>query len=86
MRYLTVLSALLVGAGVACAATALLGYVTRYSMFDGLYAEIDPTLYLRITAMTSFEKAAVVCGIAAVVSGLAIAVVRLIVARRATNT
>ena len=74
MRFLVVFSALLVGAGLAAAATAVTSYFTRYSMFDALYGEIDSTLYLRITAMTSFEKTAIVCGIAAAFIGLVLAV------------
>ena len=85
MRYLTVFSVLLVGAGLAASMTATLSYFTRYSMFDALYGEIDSTLYLRITAMTPFEKAAIVCGIAAVLVGIALALARLIGARRSTN-
>lgn len=54
-------------------------------MFDALYGEIDSTLYLRITAMTSFEKAAIVCGIAAALVGIVLALARLIGARRSTN-
>lgn len=86
LRFLHVWSALLVGAGLAAAATAVLGYFTRYSMFDALYGEIDSTLYLRITAMTSFEKAAIVCGSAAVLVGLALAAARLVRARRVPNS
>jgi hypothetical protein len=82
LRYLTGLSALLIGAGLAAAATAVFGYFSRYSAFDALYGEIDPTLYVRITAMTSFEKTAIACGIASVAIGIALAVVRLIRIRR----
>lgn len=85
MRYLPVFSLVLIGAGLAAATTAALSYFTRYSMFDALYAEIDPTLYLRITAMTWFEKVAIACGIAAVLIGLALAVVRLVGARRSAK-
>ena len=85
MRYLTLFSVLLVGAGLATATTAALSYFTRYSMFDALYGEIDSTLYLLITAMTSFEKAAVACGIAAVLIGLSLTVARSIGARRSSN-
>ena len=85
MRYLTVMSALLVGAGLAAAATAVLGYFIRYSTFDSLYGEIDSTLYLRMTATTSFEKTVVVCGAAAVVIGLTLAVARVISVRRSTD-
>ena len=77
MGFLNVFSAFLIGAGLAAATTAGLGYFTRYSTFDAQYAEIDSTLYLRITAMTSFEKTAIICGIAAVLAGLALSVVRL---------
>ena len=86
MRFAIVVSALLVGAGLAAAATAVLSYFTRYSMFDALYGEIDSTLYLRITAMTSFEKTAIVCGVAAVLIGLTLAAARLIGARRLTKS
>lgn len=85
LRYLTVLSVLLVSTGLAAATTAALSYFTRYSMIDALYGEIDSTLYLRITAMTSFEKAAIVCGIAAVLVGIALALSRLIGACRSIN-
>jgi hypothetical protein len=77
-----VFSAFLIGAGLATAATAGVSYFTRYSMFDALYEEIDSALYLRITAMTSFEKTAIICGIAAVLIGLALAGVRLVRNRR----
>lgn len=86
MRFLLVFSPLLVGAGLAAAATALLSYFTRYSLFDALYGEIDSTLYLRITAMTSFEKTAIACGIAAALIGLALAVAHLISARHTTDS
>ncbi|WP_411699053.1 hypothetical protein [Conyzicola sp.] len=82
MRNLTAISALLIGAGFAAALTAALSYFTRYSMFDALHGEIDSALYLRITAMTSFEKAAVVCGIAALFVGLALTLARLIGSHR----
>ncbi|WP_043667942.1 hypothetical protein [Clavibacter michiganensis] len=83
MRSVTVLASLLIGAGMAAAATAGLSYLTRYSMFDALIGEIDPTLYLRITGMTPFERTAIVVGLAAVVMGLVLAVVRFVVIRRA---
>jgi hypothetical protein len=54
-------------------------------MFDGPYAEIDSALYLRITSMTSLEKVAIICGTAAVLIGLAVAVGRLMGARRGGN-
>ncbi|AJW79388.1 hypothetical protein DZF92_02210 [Clavibacter michiganensis subsp. insidiosus] len=76
------LSALLIGAGMAAAVTAGLGYLTRYSMFDALYGEIDTSLYLRITGMTSFEKAAILCGLAAALIGLVVAVARSVALRR----
>jgi hypothetical protein len=69
------ISAFIIGAGVAAAGTAGMSYFTRYSMFDALYAEIDSTLYLRITAVTLFEKAAIIIGIVAVLTGLAIFIV-----------
>ncbi|WP_435092168.1 hypothetical protein [Clavibacter michiganensis] len=76
------ISALLIGAGMAAAATAGLGYLHRFSMFDALYGEIDTSLYLRITGMTSFEKAAIVLGLAAVLIGLILAVARFVALRR----
>jgi hypothetical protein len=81
LRYVSVFSALLIGAGTAAAATAAATYFTRYSAFDSLYGEIDSTLYLRITTMTSFEKTAVICGVAAVATGLALAVARVVSTR-----
>ena len=85
MRFLNVFSAFLIGAGLAAVATAGLSYLIRYSMFDALYAEIDSSLYLRITAMTFFEKTAIICGIAAVSIGLALAFARLVGARRSSH-
>jgi hypothetical protein len=86
MRYLTVLSAVLIAAGLAAAATAVLGYFVRYSMFDALVGEIDMTLYLRITGMTAFEKTVIVCGIAAVLIGVVLAVTRAVAVRRPAGT
>jgi hypothetical protein len=86
LRSISAFAAFLIGAGSATAGTAGASYVTRYSMFDALYADIDSTLYLRITSMTAFEKGAIIGGIAAVLIGLAVLVVRLVGARRSTNT
>lgn len=86
MRFLTVLSSLLIGAGVAAAATACLTYFTRYSMFDALYGEIDTSLYLQITQMSSMEKAAILFGIVAVLLGFILAVVRLVTGRRSARS
>jgi hypothetical protein len=80
-----VIASLLIGAGVAAAMTAGLGYLTRYSMFDALEGEIDTSLYLRITAMTSFEKTAIVLGLAAALIGLVVAVARFVVVRRSAR-
>jgi hypothetical protein len=81
-RSSAVVSALLVGAGMAAAVTAGLGYLTRFSMFDALYGETDTSLYLRITGMTSFEKAAILCGLAAALVGVILAVARFVALRR----
>ena len=85
MRFLSVFSAFLIGAGLATTATAAVSYFTRYSMFDALYAEIDSTLFLRITAMTTFEKTAIICGVAAVLIALVLAVVRFARDRRSST-
>ena len=74
MRSLIVIACVLVGAGLATAATAGLRYFTRYSMHDSLAGEIDPTLYLRLTSMTPFEKGAIVVGAVMVLIGLVLAV------------
>ncbi|RIJ52244.1 hypothetical protein DZG00_05645 [Clavibacter lycopersici] len=86
MRCLTVISCLLIGAGMAAATTAVLGYLFRYSMFDALQGQIDTAIYLRITGMTAFEKTAIVCGIAAVLIGVILAVTRAVAARRPSAT
>jgi len=85
MRFLTVLSSLLIGAGVAAAATAGLTYFTRYSMFDAMYGEIDTSLYLQITQMSSMEKAAILFGLVAVLVGFILAVARFVAVRRSAR-
>lgn len=68
-----VVSALLFGAGVASALTALETYFTRYSRFDGLIGEIDAALYAQITQMAAAEKTALIAGallVAASIAGL----------------
>lgn len=77
-----VVASVLIGAGMAAAVTAGLGYLTRFSMFDALYGEIDTSLYLRITGVTSFETAAILLGLAAALIGLVVAVTRIVALRR----
>lgn len=77
-----VASLLLAAAGVTAVVTAMGGYFTRYSRFDSLYGEIDPTLYARITTMTGFERAAILAGLIAVLLGCALAAAHLIRAGR----
>jgi len=77
-----VIAAVLIGAGMAAAVTAGLGYLTRFSMFDALYGEIDTSLYLRITGVTSFEKAAILLGLAAALIGVVVAITRAVALRR----
>ena len=56
------ISALLLGAGVASVVIALTTYFTRYSRFDALIGEIDPTVYSQITQMAMAEKSALIAG------------------------
>jgi hypothetical protein len=78
VRPLGTASAFLMGTGLAAAVTAGMGYYTRYSTFDRLYAEVDWTLYSQMTGMTSFEKTAIILGIAALLTGLALSVANLL--------
>ena len=55
-------AALLFGAGVASAVTALATYFTRYSRIDALIGDIDSTLYGQITQMALAEKTALIAG------------------------
>ena len=77
-----VIASVLIGAGMAAAVTAGLGYLTRFSMFDALYGEIDTSLYLRITGVTPFEMTAILLGLAAALIGLVVAVTRIVALRR----
>ncbi|QOD43066.1 hypothetical protein [Clavibacter zhangzhiyongii] len=77
-----VIPAVLIAAGMTAAVTAGLGYLTRFSMFDALYGEIDTSLYLRITAMTSVEMTAILLGLASALIGLVVAVTRAVGLRR----
>lgn len=68
------LSALLFGAGVAAASTALLTYFTRYSRFDSLIGEIDAALYAQITEMAPAEEVALVTGALLIAAALVVLV------------
>ncbi|MBM7411302.1 hypothetical protein JOE38_001125 [Clavibacter michiganensis] len=81
-RSAAVIAAALIGAGMAAVVTAGLGYLTRYSTYDALDGEIDTSLYMRMTGMTSFEKAAILLGCAAALTGVVLAVTRFVALRR----
>lgn len=68
----------LLGAGAASTATALVTYFTRYSTFDSIEGEVGFDLYFSITRMAPAEKAAVVSGALLIV----VALVLLLTGRR----